>query len=221
MDDPNRSEVGTRPYRWLVRLFVPRVDELTVFLIGLASLLILATDPGMRAEAARLLLHVHHSRRGSGVGGLGAALIVVFGFGVATYNVFVIHSAEKWEKASMLAAAVLLSASASIAAGLHLWNRGSWVTMVLPAWNVVNGLMLLFLFKSRLADEGTFDDRDATRLSLAVGTAVCLGGWAICRWVVHLHWALTLCTVVFYATNVQALVTRFVESHRASRARRA
>jgi hypothetical protein len=36
---------------------------------------------------------------------------------------------------------------------------------------------------------------------------------------VHLHWALTLSTAVFYATNGQALVTRFVESRRAKRGR--
>ena len=208
----SEPETTSRPQRgWLYRLFVPSFDEASLYVMGLAVLLVFFTYPEAQAALAKLL------RGGSAWDSVRIFvlfILVVTGILVSLANAFVDREKSRAEKIMILIAGVSITAGTGIAAGAHELARGSGLTMIFPAWNVFNGVVLLFLVRVKVVNEQAVDDRDAKLWAVGLGTAVCVGGWAICRYVAHLGWGVTASSLVFYGTNLNSLVAWLVERRR-------
>jgi hypothetical protein len=124
------------------RFLLPSYDEASLFLMGLAFLLLFVTDPQLRTEANRYLFRYWDPRSY-----LAAALLVV-GLALSFYHVFTRRPKSDFAKAAMLFLAVMVNGSSGIAAGFHLLTETPGLLIFFPIWNILNGFFLVLLLKS-------------------------------------------------------------------------
>ncbi|MFO7957989.1 MAG: hypothetical protein R6X33_12925 [Candidatus Brocadiia bacterium] len=186
------------------RFLLPSYDEASLFLMGLAFLLLFVTDPQLRTEANRYLFRYWDPRSY-----LAAALLVV-GLALSFYHVFTRRPKSDFAKAAMLFLAVMVNGSSGIAAGFHLLTETPGLLIFFPIWNILNGFFLLIAFRFELLDIDCIAERDAEPLEVAAGSVVMLVAFALCRFHFELYWAVTFSICVAYATSFSEVVRRLV-----------
>ena len=187
----------------LRQLFVPRYDELSLFLMSLSFTLLCFLNPPLRAAAHRFLITEYDWRLFPFY-----ALIVLFISGMASsfYHALCRKRMTPWQQTAMLYFAVMANGLSGIAAGAYLLP-GTWgLLAVFPIWNMINGLLLLLMYRFGIVDETLISDEAPSAVQLIAGGLAVTATFVICQFVFDLNWAITFSICVAYATNLNQVV---------------
>ena len=114
----------------------------------------------------------------------------------------------------MLLSAVIINAAGGIAVGMYfLEHPPDGLLILFPLWNIINGFLLLLMYRFDLMDEAIIVDDNAAPFELAAGVCVVLMTVAISTFVFELYWAVIFSMCMAYATNINALVRGLVSAN--------
>lgn len=188
-----------------VELFVPRYDELSLFLMSTSFLLVFFLDPELQDIARKFLVTEFDPKLFPFY-----ALFVLFLSGVAfsLFHAFTNIRKTDAEKTAMLYFAVMVNGLSGFLAGAHLFQTAHGYIMVFPIWNVLNSLLLLLMYWVQLIDESAITDDNAAPREIVVSGTVVFAVFLLCQFLFRLHWTMTFSVCVCYATNVNAFLRR-------------
>lgn len=135
-----------------------------------------------------------------------ALVLFVLGILFSLYHVFTSRQKTDWEKTAMLFFAVMVNGLGGVAAGMHMLENSHGLLMVFPIWNIVNGVLLLLMYRCHIIDERSIVDENATPFQVLLGSIVIVATFVVCRFVVEMYWAITFSICVTYASNVNGTV---------------
>ena len=183
------------------RWFIPKYDELTLFMTSVAFLLLFFSTGLLRSSLYKFWREAE--LRGKFWLPVGV-LIFSAGIVLSLYHVCTARRKTEAEKFVMLFFAVLANAAGGILAGIHIlsnWNDAPCILMLFPLWNIINGILLLFLLRTGEIDTSSISDENARPGEVVFGFVIILGIFAVCRFAFELYWALTFSICVVYATS--------------------
>ena len=181
-------------------LFIPRYNELALFLMSSAFVLLLITHSDLRTATFKGLSDQFDLRIIIG--------FVLFFMGIifSLNHVFTTREKTEGEKAVMLFFAIFVNGLSGIAAGLHILKESQGVLIIFPIWNIINGALLLLLYRFEYIDENSIIDDKATTFQVISGSLVAVAILLICRFVFKMYWAITFSICVTYASNVSGIL---------------
>jgi DNA-directed RNA polymerase subunit RPC12/RpoP len=190
------EERAIRGVRKLLAPLLPQYDDLTLFTLSLAFLLLLWIDETSRQDLLAFL-HARHADRTP-------VLFLFLGFGIACslIGVFWRRKRSEFEKGAMLFFAVLVTAGTGIYAGWLMLGRSPGWLIVFPAWNILNGALLLLLTHARIIDTECIVDDKATFGQVVVTALAVPLLLTTCRYLFELHWATTFSIAAAYTLNL-------------------
>jgi DNA-directed RNA polymerase subunit RPC12/RpoP len=175
----------------------PRYDDLTLFALGLSFALLWWINPGLRHELTMFFI-------AGWPGGISFWLLVaVIGMALSLLNVFLAREKSELARFSMLVFAVVVTAGTGLYAGwLMLQHSKGWL-LVFPAWNLLNGGILLILFYLHIIGTECITDEQAGFADVVL-TAVCVPVvLTVCQYYFELHWATTFSIAVAYTMSLR------------------
>ncbi len=174
--------------RKISALFKPVYDELQTYIITLICFLLLITHMNVRTAFANV-----HAMDYLGI--MVIAGLAILGGLLSLFNVLVRRPKQSWEKTAMAAVAMGANGTAGVAGGMELLPRGVTLAAVIPLWNIVTGVLLLYQMGFASEDE-VISDEDATLKQVGVATGWLLGVFVVCEWCLELTWPMTfsMCT---------------------------
>ena len=193
---------------WLQRLFVPQYDEIALFLMSFSFILLFITHEDLRAGALFMVFTESPL--------IGLLALFFFGQGIvfSLYHVFTSREKTWREIKYMLVSAVIINAAGGIATGMYFLEHPPHGLLILfPLWNIINGFLLLLLYRFDLLDDAIIVDDNAGRIEVVAGICVVLMTFAIGTFVFELYWAVIFSICMAYATNINALVRYFISEN--------
>ena len=181
-------------------LFIPRYNELALFLMSFAFVLLFFTHADLRAASFKPLFGNFNLRVLIALG------LFVLGIMFSLYHVFTAREKTEGEKAVMLFFAAIVSGLSGIAAGIHILKNSHGILIVFPIWNLVNGILLLIMYRFEMIDESSIVDDNATTFQVISGSMVVVATLIVCRFVFKMYWAITFSICVTYASNLNGML---------------
>ena len=192
----------------LKRLFVPQYDELALFLMSFAFILTFITHEYLRAGVFFFVF---------ADSGLYVPLALIFfalGMAFSLYHVFTSREKTWREIKFMLFSAVIINAAGGIAVGMYfLEYPPDGLLILFPLWNIINGFLLLLMYRFDLMDDAIIADDNAAPFEVAAGLCVVLMTFAIGTFVFELYWAVIFSMCMVYATSINPLVKYFISAN--------
>ena len=182
----------------------PKIHELSAYLIALTCCWLFLSHDKLR-QALFIIF--------SGFGSMspifiGLGLAVILGLLLSLVHVFIQRKKSEFEKFFM--GGVILGASgvASLAVGIEMLPSRSSIMMILPAWNMLMGLLML----SQMGFEKyEVEDEDATPGEVLGATVILVFILLLADFVYRLSWALTLSICIFYALTIVFIANQIVK----------
>jgi len=192
--------------RGYLSFFVPHYDELALFAMSFTCLLFLAD----------ILLGLNwHAFSFYQIGTEGlkfviALFIFLYGMFLSLYHAFTDRGKSDTDKFVMLFFAVIINAiSGAYGASYVIENTEGWKA-VFPVINLINSAILIVLYRSRVIDQDSISNDNASLGRVFLTGIVVLTLYLICSRYLQLFWALTFSICVSYATNInKRLLTTF------------
>ena len=181
-------------------LFIPRYNELALFLMSFAFVLLFFTHADLRAASYKPLSGNFRMRVLIALG------LFVLGIMFSLYHVFTAREKTEGEKAVMLFFAAIVSGLSGVAAGLHILKEAHGILIVFPIWNIINSALLLLLYRLEYIDESSIVDDNATAFQVISGSMVVVATLIVCRFVFKMYWAITFSICVTYASNLNGML---------------
>ncbi len=181
-------------------LFIPRYNELALFLMSIAFVLLFFIHADLRAASYMPLTSNFNLRILIAMG------LFVLGIMFSLYHVFTTREKTEGEKAVMLFFAAIVNGLSGIAAGMHILKDSHGILIVFPIWNIVNGALLLLLYRLEYIDESSIIDDNATTFQVISGSMVVVAILIVCRFIFKMYWAVTFSICVTYASNLNGIL---------------
>ncbi|MCX7010518.1 MAG: hypothetical protein NTY53_25290 [Kiritimatiellaeota bacterium] len=181
------------------RLFIPRYNELVLYLMSLAFVLVFFTDGKLKAEIFDKF-KFYDPREYIFMFLISTGILLSLFHGLTNLPM------SSLEKFPMFFFAVIVSGGSGIAAGMHMWKESSGLLLVFPVWNIINGAVLLILFRLRVITPDVIVDEPVRPLQILLGSIVVISTFLVCRFLFAMYWAITFSICVAYATNIDATV---------------
>jgi hypothetical protein len=189
------------------RFLIPTYDELTVFLMSVSFILLVISNSAMRTFLWKFISDDWRS--------IFTVLIALVALGVCLYHPFTARKKSIGDKWLMLAVAVIANGGTGILAGNYMLEQTIGWLAIFPVWNIINGIILLAMFRFKAIDYRSISDRDTNTAEIILGLLVIISIYVACNFVYKLYWAVTLSVSVVYATSFSgALRTAFPGQHR-------
>ncbi len=206
--------------RRAVTVLMPRYDNLTLFALSTAFLLLalsgsisiqipapLAADSSIAETFAALALKMLEQFAGLFV-------LAVFGMFLSLFGVFARGPTPRPVKFLMLSFAVFATSGTGVYAGTVILGKvQSWPMMVFPLWNIVNGISLLVLLRTGLIDPDCIVDRPPKPIEVVVTLIAVVVLLAICRYGLHLHWAIAYSICACYTISLNHALQDLFGNH--------
>jgi hypothetical protein len=132
-------------------------------------------------------------------------LLLVFGMVCALAGI-VRKKKSVFEKRMMLLFAFYVTTGIGAYAGWRVLARGPIWLVAFPAWNILNGLVLLAYSRAPVGDTECILDEKATFGQIVVTALVVFLLLTACRYLFELHWAVTYSIAVAYTMNVHSII---------------
>jgi len=183
-------------------ILIPGFDELALFLMSVAFVVLYATEQALRAESRA---HIF-----SGFNLLALFLFVFFIAGIvfSIYHAFRKRPKTDIEKLLMLFFAIVANYVSGLAAAIYIFKQSLNWWIVFPAWNLFNGVILVLMAGLSLMDETYVADRDVKPSEAVVGLLFLCGLLLVCQQALDLYWAITFSICVGYATSLSRTIQR-------------
>jgi DNA-directed RNA polymerase subunit RPC12/RpoP len=174
----------------------PRYDDLTLFALSLSFLLLWLINADLRRDLTKVFLE-------GWSGDITIWLIVaVIGMALSLINVFLQREKSDFEKSTMLIFAVVVTAGTGLYAGWIMLHESKGWLLIFPAWNILNGGLLLLLFRLGVVDTDCIVDEQASFAEVVL-TAICVPVLlTVCHYWFELHWAVTFSIAVAYTMSL-------------------
>jgi len=192
--------MNIKEYKPIKKLFIPRYNELALFLMSISFLLVFISSSGLRADIDHFLFKDFDIRS--------YLFVIFFTLGI-TYSIFHIITRRKitdWEKISMIFFAIVVNSFTGIAAGLHQLDNSSGLIAIFPAWNIINAALLLIMYRLDIVNKHSIIDGNPSYFQAILGSLVVVSTFSICHYVFGLYWALTLSICVTYSCNINSII---------------
>ncbi|MGB2809449.1 MAG: hypothetical protein WBC22_17035, partial [Sedimentisphaerales bacterium] len=192
--------------------FLPTFSELSLFMMGVAFVLVFLSTQSLRSRIFKILDKPGHDPR--------IVMLLVFfvaGLVLSLYHVFAEREKTRIEKYAMLFFAVMANAFCGIWASIHILGitageygifslpdiiRGiingtygsvgiSRIFLILPIWNIINCLLLLISFRAGWINERNISDEKADRFEVLFGFLITVAIFVVCQFLFKLYWAIT------------------------------
>jgi hypothetical protein len=179
--------------------FLPTFSELTLFMMGVAFVLVFFSTESLRSEIYKWVNASDDI--------LTNIILLVFfgaGLGLSLYHVFAEREKTRIEKYAMLFFAVMANAVCGIIASLYILKQSSDVPsilLLLPIWNIINCILLVISFRFGIVNESNISDENAGRFEVLFGFLITVAIFIVCRFMFKLYWAITFSICVIYATS--------------------
>jgi hypothetical protein len=188
-----------------ISLSCAQYDDLTLFTLSLALLLLLALNVDLQRG---FFLAIATPDIGVFVGMAGLGMILSFA------NIFWARDKSDTEKRLMLLFAVLATAGTGVGAGAVVLKDSPRWLMIFPAWNILSGAMpTLELCTGLITIDSVTDERPtlAQFLVTTVSTVLLL---LLCQYAFKLHWAIGFSVTVCYALSLQGVIREYFPTTR-------
>jgi len=179
--------------------FIPNYDELTLFMMSAAFLLLFFTNGQFRSGLFKFL-----SKDGDRVVIIIFVILFTAGLILSLYHVFTKQEKSITEKFAMLFFAILTNAISGILASVHILSKSAdapCIFILLPIWNIINCVILLILFRLGTINVDNISDEDVRPFETLLGFIIILAIFAVCQFAFKLYWAITFSICVIYATS--------------------
>ncbi len=177
--------------------FIPSYDELSLFLMSATLILLLIFNSHMRQQIYSGIIELHDLRIYL------FGVIFIIGMCLSVFHIFTKRKKSDFEKDTMLFFAVVANAFTGIIAGGHvlLNSDTSNLLIVFPLWNIINGIIMLLLFRGGFINEKCIADREAAAREVILGLFSVIVIFILCDYVFKLHWAITFSICIVYTTS--------------------
>ncbi len=192
-DMPDDAEFYGEKAGW----FIPAYDELSLFLMSATLILLLIFNNHMQEQILTALLSSHDLRI------YVLLLFFLFGMSLSIFHIFTRRKKSDFEKNNMLFFAVAANAFTGIIAGSHVLmnNDTNNLLILFPLWNIINGIIMLLLFRGGFINERCIADRDARAVEVILGLLSVIVIFILCNYVFKMHWAITFSICIIYTTS--------------------
>jgi len=183
------------------RLLLPSYDEISMFLMSAAVVLITLFDPSLRKMVVGFLFSVN------GIFWAGVYIAMYLcGLALSIYHIFSSRSKSQTETYLMLFFAVLTNGLSGIGAGIYLLSHSVVWVAIFPMCNILSGTALMLMLWFDVIDRQCVSEREGTILQAGLGLAAMLAVFLACTYVLKLHWVLTLSICIAYASNIDKAI---------------
>jgi MFS family permease len=191
--------VFIQQHQGILRYIIPVYDEVTLFAMSLTCILVLIVGLFSINKVQIDFSTVNPLKLFMGIFGV---MVFLAGIGFSIYHALVNEPKSLFEKYFMLFFAAIVSIFSGLAAGAYaLKNATGWL-VVFPILNIVNSLILYFLFRFHALNESNISDENASPIQIAVTAAIVIILFVICHFISKLVWIQTFSICVAYATNI-------------------
>ncbi len=188
---------------------LPQYDDLTLFALSAAFLLLpltgpIAIDKPVSLHAGSSMMDVFAAFAGKFASEFtGLFLLAGLGMILSFFGAFFTWRKPRFVKFLMLSFAVFATGGTGVYAGfVMLRSAHGWLMMIFPLWNIINGAILLILFRAGLMDPDCVVDRKPSLWQILVTLVSISLLLAICRHGLNLHWAITYSICVCYTMSL-------------------
>ena len=192
--------------RLLSRSFV-QYDDLSLFALSATLLFLLLIHVNPRSELLRLALRWPFIGLTARVTAL--LLCASSGMLLSFVGVFLRREKSELEKWLTLLFAIAITAGTGIYGGIVVMREASRWLVVFPAWNILNGLILLSLFGTGIVNIGSITGERANLLQVLLALASIGVLLVLCRYVFRVHWVIAYSICVCYTMNLHRAVRDF------------
>lgn len=178
---------------WLV----PSFDEVTLFLVALACLLVIASPSSLSVVSAYLSSTNTEDSRTIALGLL-LILACVGGMALSAFHAFSSRPKNVYERTFLASFALIPNAAAGLFAGLEALNEHTTGTPMLPLLNIA--ATVLFMYRIAIYQDQAIVDGDARPVDLVLGSVILVAVFAYIRLFRDMSWAMTFSACVAYST---------------------
>lgn len=197
---PKQADVLIELCKESFGFLIPTYDELSLFLMSVTMIVFYLANSRMRNQIDTFFVKAAEINAWM----LFAPLVLFLAtICLCIYHVFTTREKTVFEKRVMVGFAVLTNVVTGIIAGVYTLTNSvvaNWL-IVFPIWNVINGIVLLFMVFLKVIDEECISDRDASITEVIIGLIAVLVIFIFCNYVFKLHWAITFSICIIYATS--------------------
>jgi hypothetical protein len=193
---PAAQERRRQAVRKRLSPLLPRYDDLTLFALTVTFLLLFAINADLRGT---LIKAVTLEKDANVLIPLAAA---VLGMLFSLVNVFLQRAKSEFEKFMMLVFAVGVTAGTGMYAGHIMVKQSSGLLLIFPAWNIINGVLLVILFRVGIVDTSCVADMKASLLQIGVTVISIAILLASCQYLFRLHWSITFSIAAGYTMSL-------------------
>lgn len=191
----DKGERSRQEAQKLLAFLIPRFDNLTLFTFSVTLIFLFSVNSEMfddlykafRSEIRFALLLI------------ASAAGMIFSF----FNVFFDREKTDFEKFFMLIFAVCVTGGTGIYAGTIMLREHSGWLMIFPLWNIINGGVILLLFRLGIIGIECVTDDTATLFQIALSIVTVSVLLLICQYIFKLHWVITYSICACYAISFQ------------------
>lgn len=192
----NELIMNTKPRRFLYYI-IPQYDEVSLFAISFTCVLLfsynaLSVNWGESLDLERRDVFTI----------ICMTLIFFLGLLLSIYHAFTDRSKSQIEKFFMLFFAVTLNAFSGFCAGVYALYRTDGWFIVFPILNIINAVILLFMFRTNIINEDSIADDNASLIQILFTAIIVVTLFVFCNYMCKLIWIQTLSVCVVYATNI-------------------
>jgi len=159
-------------------------------------------DATLRGDLTAAFLAVHGDRPPL------LSLFIAFGMACSLVGVFLRRKKSEFQRRAMLLFAAYVTAGTGIYAGWRMLDRSQIWLMVFPAWNILDGALLLLLLYARVVDTECITDEKATFGQVVVTLLAMPILLTTCRYLFVLHWSITFSIAVAYTMSLHRILRR-------------
>ena len=182
---------------------LPRYDDLTLFSLSLAFVLVCLTSAEWRESVPHLL---RTATEASAIHAIASLAIAGLGMVLSLANVFFRREKYESEKALMLFFAIMATAGTGIMAGQRVLERSHGLLAVFPVWNIVNGMVLVILAWSGSLDTDCLTGYRAGAWNVLIATVSIALLVLPCRYVLNLDPLITFSVATCYTISLSGVV---------------
>lgn len=175
---------------------LPSFDEVSIFLMSLAVILVFLTQPAMQDVLIQNVL--------TSVDGKAALMLVLYVCGIifAIYHAFSLKTKSGTAKFLMLWFTILTNIFIGLYLGITGYRELHGFIKILPILNILDAVWLYILFRSHILDIDTISDRDATLDEIIFGSVIIFIIFVASQYVFHNEWPITVSLTTIYATSI-------------------
>ncbi len=187
----------------VVEQMTPKYDEITAYLTALTCAVLFIVHPEFRQIYFEILSGAGAAKASIAFMALG--LIATIGFFLSLVHAFIRKKKSAFEKTCIGAFIMGTNGLAGILAGLEMLPSRWSMLVIIPIWNVLMGIVLLYQLG---LNKFTVSDQESWWFDVFVASVTLLIVFAITDFGFHLSWAISFSICVFYSSTVFFLVTR-------------